>query len=107
MWSVNYKTEMPNLDKKYNKLVWQAESTHWYTIAKMCTFYHFYSRALKLIWQGVRCCWHQLPEKGGMGQLPIKLLKTDEVPKTCIAFIWSKNFCCWKVFKPSTKGIKV
>ena len=84
MWSVNYETEMPNLDKKCNKLVWQAESTHWYTIAKMCTFYHFYSRALKLIWQGVRCCWHQLPEKGGMGQLPIKLLKTDEVAKTCI-----------------------
>ena len=25
-----------------------------------------------------------LPEKGGMGQLPIKLLKTDEVAKTCI-----------------------
>ena len=25
-----------------------------------------------------------LPEKGGMGQLPIKLLKTDEAAKTCI-----------------------
>ena len=25
-----------------------------------------------------------LPEKGGMGHLPIKLLKTDEVAKTCI-----------------------
>ena len=74
MWSVNYESEMPNLGKKCNKLVWQAESTHWYTIAKMCTFYHFIPELSSWFgkeWDAVGITtW-----EGGYGTAPHKIVK--------------------------------
>ena len=66
----------------------------------------FLIQSSQVDWPGVRCCLHQLPEKGGMGQLPIKLLKTDEVAKTCIPLFGARISTIGKCSNQEEKEIK-